>query len=229
LNTKLIIFDLDQTLVEVLEIHDATAFKLFKEFFNVEVKFSDIEYAGRSMPENFMQMGVRSGIGADVIKQKMPELLNAYERIFTEQINTNANKYILPGVLLLLESLSLTKNMVVLYTGDSRPVGEAILKATGLVKYFAKTFHATEVAVRADMVQQAINWAAEVKGRVFSGKYLVIVGDSIRDIECSRIFHTRMVAVATGFYNRERLEAELPDFVFDDFSDYRAVLKSILG
>jgi len=226
---KLIIFDLDQTLVEVLAIHDESACRLFMEFFNVCANFSDVEYAGRSMQDNFIQMGNRHGVDTTVINEKMPDLIAHYDRIFTDRIINDAAKYILPGVVPLLENLAKTDSIVVLYTGDSRPVGESILKSTGLAKYFLKTFHATEVQERADMIQQAINWAYDNKGIAFKGNNIVVIGDSIRDIECGHYFHTRTISVATGYYDIKRLAEEKPDYIFKNLEDYRAVIKAIFS
>ena len=74
-----------------------------------------------------------------------------------------------------------------------------VLKATGLGGYFRFCQYGTEVATRADMVRQAINRAEKLTGRRFAGRDIVIIGDSVRDIECGRHFHALTIAVATGF------------------------------
>jgi phosphoglycolate phosphatase len=226
---KLIIFDLDQTLVEVISFHDDAARRLFKKYFGVEARFTEVEYAGRSMPENFIQMGKQYGILPETVNAKMPELLSDYDRIFRNNIPPNARRYILPGVVPLLAELVKTDNIIVLYTGDSRPVAESILKSTGLAASFRKTFHATEVPTRADMVKQAIIWANNETRRQFLNKDVVIIGDSMRDIECGHKFNARSIAVATGAYDIKQLTAQNPDFIFKDLSEYQTVMQAILN
>ena len=56
-----------------------------------------------------------------------------------------------------------------------------------------------------------------------------MIGDTPHDIECARHFGAVAVAVATGLYRRDELEAEGPDLLFDDFSDVEDALSSSLS
>ena len=51
---KLIIFDLDQTLVDFIAIHDEAVYRLFKTLFTVEARLTEIDFAGRSLTETFI-------------------------------------------------------------------------------------------------------------------------------------------------------------------------------
>jgi phosphoglycolate phosphatase-like HAD superfamily hydrolase len=57
---KLVILDLDQTLVDFIAIHDETALELFRHFFGVDAKFTDVDYVGRSFADNFAEMARRA-------------------------------------------------------------------------------------------------------------------------------------------------------------------------
>ena len=56
---------------------------------------------------------------------------------------------------------------------------------------------------------------------------MVIIGDSVRDVECGKEFNALTIAVATGFHTREQLLAAGPDYLFDSLEDYRRVLEVI--
>ena len=71
--------------------------------------------------------------------------------------------------------------------------------------------------------------AREHTGRTFSGKSVVIVGDSVHDVGCGRSLGVRSVAVATGITSLERLAAERPDALLPDFADTERALGAILG
>jgi phosphoglycolate phosphatase-like HAD superfamily hydrolase len=116
-----------------------------------------------------------------------------------------------------------------LYTGDSRGIVEPVFAATGLGEYFTACFYGTEVKKRADMVTLAVDRAEELTGGKFAGKNIVIVGDSIRDIEVSKQFGALMIAVATGIYPEETLIGAGADYVFKNLSDYQAVIRAIEG
>jgi phosphoglycolate phosphatase-like HAD superfamily hydrolase len=77
------------------------------------------------------------------------------------------------------------------------------------------------------MVKLAINKAEKSTGREFRDKNIVIIGDSVRDIECGKLFSALTIAVATGFHSEEELLKVEPDYLFDNLKDYRKVLKAI--
>ena len=56
-----------------------------------------------------------------------------------------------------------------------------------------------------------------------------MIGDTPHDIECARHFGAVAVAVATGLYPRDELEAESPDLLFADFSDVEGALSKLLS
>ncbi len=224
---KLVIFDLDQTLVELTDVHDRVTRRTLKKVLGIDAGMSDVDYAGRTMTDSWHELARRRGISDEAYWAKVPEILSSFEADLPGAIPPDPAKYVLPGARELLEELSHTDNLVILYTGDSPGVARAILRAAGLEKYFALCFFGTEVAQRADMVRAAIKKAEESTGRQFQGKDVVIIGDSIRDVACGQVFGARTIAVATGFYSKEDLLATGPDHLVDSLRDYRAVLKLI--
>lgn len=229
LPVKLVIFDLDQTLVEVLPVHNETMCRLFMRFYGVEARFTDVDFTGRSLGENITALAHLKGIGEAILRKNLKAMLDAYDRVFVEVMPADGRKYLLPGVIALLEALQKAGAVLVLYTGDSRAVAQRICRATGLDKYFRQSFYGTEVPARADMVKQAIEWAEKDAGRQFRGKDVIIAGDSLRDIECGRQFGALTIAVATGYHSDIVLRDAKPDFLFADLADTEKVLSAIFG
>lgn len=224
---KLIIFDMDQTLIEFIEVHNKAARQLFKRIFNVDASLTEIDYAGKSLFESFHQLAVLKNITEDKFLSHKDQLLQSYEDAFARNIPVDAGKYILPGVEKLLKELAKTDNIVMLYTGDSRGIVEAVFKATGLGKYFHACFYGTEVKKRADMVALSLKKANELTGKNFGDRDIVIIGDSLRDIEVSKHFNALMISVATGVYSENELKQAGADYVFKDLSDFQQVLNTI--
>jgi phosphoglycolate phosphatase-like HAD superfamily hydrolase len=224
---KLIIFDMDQTLVDFTAIHDKAAQELFKQYFGVEVRLTEIDFAGRSLAENFLELAKSKNIPEYKIRQNSKLLLNSYETSFGKNIPLKASKYVLPGVKQLLEELLSIGHLVVLYTGDSEAIVSQVLKATSLGKYFKFSVYGTKAKTRADMARLAVKRAESLSGRKFRGKDVVIIGDSIRDIECGKEINALTIAVATGFHSAEELKKLKPDYLFNNLKDYQQVLKAI--
>jgi phosphoglycolate phosphatase len=200
---------------------------LFKRFFNVDARLTEIDFTGKSLTENFIELARLKDIPEDVIQKKSNQLLESYETTFGESLPRDAAKYILPGVKKLLSELSKTDHIVALYTGDSSQIVNQVFRATGLGRYFKFCFYGTEVKTRTDMVKLAINKAEKATGRKFRDKNIVIIGDSVRDIECGKSLGALTIAVATGFHSRKELLKAGPDYLFDNLKDYRKVLEAL--
>lgn len=224
---KLIIFDLDQTLVDFLDTHNKALRRLFLKLFRIEADFTQIDYAGRSLPDNFAELARINGISEDSVKGKMQSLLEDYDRSFIEAFPANPAQYVLPGVKPLLENLTANGDMLVLYTGDSSAIANKALTETSLKKYFRFSVHGNEFKSRVDMARKAIEKAEKLANRKFQGKDVVIIGDSIRDVECGKELGTLTIAVATGPYSKEKIARYKPDYIFENLKDYKKVLEAI--
>jgi len=226
---KLVIFDLDQTLVDLISVHDATIQELFKSYFGVNASLREIDFAGRSLTENLAELARLKGIVHSEFTGKGSLLLERYEKIFQAKIPPAASNYILPGVKPLLDELSKTSNLIVLYTGDSPGVTQRVLEATGLGKYFKFSVYGTEAKSRVDMARLAIKKAEQLTGARFKGKDIVIIGDSVRDVECGKQLNALTIAVATGFHSEQELLSKKPDYLFENLDNYQKVLNIIEG
>jgi len=226
---KLFIFDLDQTLVDLISVHDAAVQELFKTYFGVGASLHEIDFAGRSLTENFAELARLKGITPNDFAERSKPLLESYEKIFRTKLPHTAAKYILPGVKPLLEELSESGNLVVLYTGDSPSITQRVLKVTGLGRYFKFSVYGTEASSRVQLAQMAIKKAEQLTGARFEGKNVVIVGDSVRDVECGKQLNALTIAVATGFHSEAELLSKKPDYLFKNLADYQKVLEIVGG
>jgi phosphoglycolate phosphatase-like HAD superfamily hydrolase len=82
---------------------------------------------------------------------------------------------------------------------------------------------------RPSLVDVARAKAERKYGTAFAGPATVLVGDTPLDVAAGRAGGARVVAVATGPYRVEELEATDADAVLPDLRDTRAALAAILG
>src|SRR4030042_537665 len=94
---KLIIFDLDQTLVDFLPVHDEATHKLFKKIFDVDARLYEVDFSGRSLTDNFHELARLKNIPEAAFQRKIRQLVPTYETIFGESLPRDAAEYILPG------------------------------------------------------------------------------------------------------------------------------------
>jgi phosphoglycolate phosphatase-like HAD superfamily hydrolase len=74
----------------------------------------------------------------------------------------------------------------------------------------------------------AANRAKDHCGIEYQGKEIVIIGDTIHDVNCGKSIGVRSIAVGTGRnVDRAELLSAKPDQFFEDFSDFHAVIQAI--
>ena len=224
---KLIIFDLDQTLVDLHPVHEETVRRLFLTKFNIDARLTGIDFSGRSLTDNIAELARDNGIDEAQVRDSMNDILGSYERLFSSLMPPDPFKYVLPGVRQLLQHLTEAGHLIVLYTGDSRTIASTVLSAAGLDGYFRLAVYGTEARTRLDMARLAVRKAGELSGTKFSGKDVVIIGDSLRDIECARQLQALSIGVATGVHSVDDLKSEGADYVFGDLTDTVKVMQAI--
>lgn len=215
---KLILFDVDQTLVDALAHHNVAYKKAFKEVFNVDAQLTDIKFAGKIVPNIIRELGELKGIPKDVVKSKLTETVERVESFFKESVAKGEIK-VLPGVRELLEKLKERDNILGVVTGNPEGITQSILEKGKLKGYFDILVYGSEGKDRAELVGLAIAEAGRKFGEKFYGKDVVIVGDSIHDIECGKPHGSITIAVTTGFYSKEELMKHSPDYLFKDLAD----------
>lgn len=224
---KLVVFDLDQTLVDVTWLHDETMRRLFKDFFTVDARLGEIDFGGKSLSDNIIELAVLKGVSRETVTGRLKEMLEAYDELFRSRLPADASPYVLPGARRLLEELSRTEHVLALHTGSSPGTAEKVLANTGLGRYFLFAVYGTTSRSRARMVEMVLKRATELTQRSFRGEDMVIIGDSVRDVECSKRFGAVGIAVATGFHSKEELRTRKPDYLFDSLKDHREILRAI--
>ncbi|MHB8086274.1 MAG: HAD family hydrolase [Dehalococcoidia bacterium] len=225
---KLIIFDLDQTLVDFLPGHAETVRRLFSREFNIEAELTGIDFSGRSLTDNIMELARANSIDPESIRVRIDDLLAEYEQIFFSLMPSDLSGHVLPGVRQLLRRLTEEGHWIVLYTGDSPAIARKVLSSAGLDGYFRFEVFGTEAKTRLDMAKLAVSKAGRLAGTKFSGKDVVIIGDALRDVECARQLNALSIAVATGVHSVDDLKRAGADYVFKDLADTQNVVQAVM-
>lgn len=162
----------------------------------------------------------------------LPKLYDEYLKRLRKVINGPQSVELMLGVRELLEELSARPDVVLsLLTGNCQGAARLKLATHGLEKYFI--FEAGAFGDRAkhrdELPAEAVKAAKKHKGHYFAGTQVVLVGDTPSDVRCVKTIQARVLAVATGSYSHEQLQAENPDHLFNDLSDKSKILKAIFA
>src|SRR5512139_990010 len=103
---KLIIFDLDQTLVDFVQLHNEVTHRMLKKYFGIEAWLTEVEHAGRSQRDGMRALAELKGIPAKVFDSNADRMLADFGTEFAASMPADASKHILAGARELLETLA---------------------------------------------------------------------------------------------------------------------------
>ena len=212
---KLLLFDIDGTLLRShggsLRAMTKAARQLFGPTFGLE----EVDRNGRLDPEII-------GMALDLNEVRAtPQQLDAFRRLYAEELRTEVTSTrILPGVRELLTALRATEGALLgCVTGNFAEAARMKLQAVEIdADWFAANGFGEEAPSRPALVRLAIDRGASVAGDPIPGRDVIVVGDTPRDVESAKANGCTCLAVATGNYTTEVLEAAGPDAVLADLT-----------
>ena len=237
---KLVLFDIDGTLVLTGGAGIRAMNRACEELVGHGQALANIPVAGRT--DRIILTDVVRQAGHDLDDGLLEQLRDRYLVHLREEIERPGRtqnlesfgarggiKAVMPGIRELLDTLAQRADVFLgLLTGNFEAGARIKLEPTGLRPYFRLGAYGSDHIDRRQLPSLAARRAQALIGRSFQPEAVVVIGDTPHDIECARHFGAIAVAVATGLYTRESLEAERPDLLFDDFSDVEAAFAKLL-
>jgi len=212
----LVLFDLDDTLVQSHFLHIESFYKAFVSVYGVEASIEEIYSSGlttQAVVERTLEL---HKVSREEVLEKIKEAVDVMANFFEKK-----KVKVLPGVKKLLNKLSKNKDVILgVATGAAEKIGINILKNTGLLKYFPVKAFGDNIEYRREIIKNALEQAGTPK--------MVIIGDSIHDVQMAKVFNAKCIAVATGETTKQQLKAEDPDYLFNDLNNTDKVIRYIL-
>ncbi|HUG89729.1 MAG TPA: haloacid dehalogenase-like hydrolase [Planctomycetaceae bacterium] len=148
--------------------------------------------------------------------------LEAYARHLPRQLAAR-DGLVMPGIPELLDRLAARGDVLLgLLTGNFPAGARLKLEHYGLDRHFAFGGFGEKHHHRNDVARQAIvelERFARQDGHDVAACRVWVIGDTPADVECGRAINATVVAVCTGFYAMEALQAAEPDHLFVDFGE----------
>jgi phosphoglycolate phosphatase len=224
---KLLLFDIDGTLLLTGRAGEHALRVAFKERFGVDDDLSSISFAGSTDGAIARQMFAPYDIPPT--PENIADLFDGYVHHLALELPRREGT-VLPGIVALLEALHGREDCVLgLLTGNIAKGAELKLSHYGVWDFFEFGAFADDHVDRNKLGPVAHSRAVEKHGSSFEPQDVFVLGDTPRDIDCARAAGFVAVAIATGSYGKDELAAHRPDFLFEDLSDTQGVLKALLG
>lgn len=229
---KLVLFDIDGTLLSAgLAARESILAALARAYrWQPQPEHSDRQrhdFSGKTDPQIVREL-VSQAIGRERCEEGLTRALAIYLEELENRL-TPGSVVAKPGVADLLLRLAARPHVTLaLLTGNLERGARLKLEPPDLNRYFPFGAFGSDSADRYELAAIALARAENATGRRFSGKAIVVVGDSVHDVSCGRSLGVRAVAVATGPTPAARLAAENPDALLESFSDVERAVEAIL-
>jgi phosphoglycolate phosphatase len=222
---RLLLFDIDSTLVATLGAGVKALQQIIERRYGVQDDLSDIEIAGRT--DVTIATNILRKYRIEPTSENLESFLDEYVAGLAKLLPQLQGR-VLPGVREILERLKPRPDRVLaLLTGNLRRGAELKLTRYGLWQFFEFGAFADDHPDRNELGTFARQRAQERHGHDFDSAQIDVIGDTGHDIACGKAFGARTIAVGTGSWSRERLQACHPDFFFEDFSDVDGVIDTL--
>jgi phosphoglycolate phosphatase len=225
MKNKLVLFDIDGTLLHSGGAGEAALRLALRDRFGRDDDLARVEIAGRTDAGIARQIFALHGI--EPTPENLARFFDGYLHHLEKLLPQTAG-HLLPGILDLLEKLRARPCVALaLLTGNLSRGAELKLTHYGVWQFFDFGAYADDHHDRNQLGQFARARATERHGAEFAPADILVLGDTPHDIECGRAFGAVTVGIATGRYSREELAEHRPDFLFDDLSDADAVIRTL--
>jgi phosphoglycolate phosphatase len=225
MQNRLLLFDIDGTLIHSGGAGVHALRSAFKERFSVDDDLRDVEIAG--MTDSGIVVSILNKHKIPATNENVSAFLDSYVHFLSLELPRRKGK-LLPGVLELLEKLKSRPHLVLaLLTGNVSRGAQLKLEHYGVWHFFEFGAFADDHRDRNRLGPFARARAKEKHGREFAASEIDVIGDTPRDIACGRALGARTVAVATGTWRRDELAKYKPDFLIDDLSNVETVIDTL--
>lgn len=224
---KLILFDIDGTLVLTGGAGGRAMARAFADVFGLSNGLASVSMAGRTDAWIVAQIAAQCGITCD--SEIFARFHHAYIDHLLEEIHQpGPQKGVLPGVRSVLDTLAAHEAAhLALLTGNFERGAQIKLEYFDLWRYFMSGAFGDRTHDRNSLLPAAIAQVAASGGPSVQPSEVVIVGDTPLDVAVAVAAGARSLAVATGNYDVEALRASGADVVLKDLSDVEAVLDGL--
>lgn len=226
---KLVIFDIDGTLLLTGGAGKAAFDRVFAALYGIDGAWRDIHPDGRTDPSLIREL-FEKNLGRRPRPEEERRVTEAYAAAMAEEIPRSARFRLMPGVLPLLEILERRGLALLgLATGNFESTAGQKLRHAKLDRYFQFGGYGSDHAERSELTKLAVDRGLQRLGRRVAPEEILLVGDTVHDVEAGRKLGLTTVAVATGSTKRAALEAARADFVVDSFDPLAEILPIFEG
>ncbi len=218
---RLVLFDIDGTLVRTGGAGVQAFAKVFETEFNAIDGFERLKFAGRTDKSL-----LREFFGFHNIEPTEANFHRFFERyvFWLDEIMRWSQGHVCPGVREFIDGLRGLPRppLLGLLTGNIRLAAEIKLRHFQLWEVFATGAFADDHEEREGIAAIACQRGSQALNEPLRGEEVLVIGDTPHDIRCARAVGAKALAVATGTFTVEQLQQHQPDWAVQDLGQINA-------
>jgi len=221
---KLLLFDIDGTLLLTGGAGKVAFEEAFEELFEVPNAWRNLDPHGKTDPAIFDEVATRE-LGRLLTPGEFDLLMERYEDIFEERIHESPRFELMPGVVEILEHLSRDPEIfLALGTGNFERAGRMKLSRGGIEHYFHTGGFGNDAREREKILLAAVTYSEELARKSFEKSMIFVIGDTEYDIAAAKKAGLKSIAVLTNGRTRNHFKKDPPDHILEDLTDIPAFL-----
>jgi len=222
---KLILFDIDKTLVNEMK-RDGDPWQLaFKSIYGIDcpITLMQANSHGMTMKEIAIETMKNKGLKKDEILEKLDLFIESLEKFYHKSLE-NGKITLFSKIPELLQKLSDEKYILGLVTGNTKIIAFAKLKKAGIDQFFETGGFGDDSPNREELVKLALTRVKEKYSFQIDKKNIFVIGDAPKEMFAAKKNNIQAIGVATGLYSKKKLSDAGADFVLDNLQDIEKVL-----
>lgn len=224
---RLVLFDIDGTLLDCNGRTRAPLTEALEEVFGEAGPIASYDFAGRT--DDGIVRDLLAGLPPARVAAGIPRVRESFVAKLERTLDRGAMR-LLPAVEETLTGLAAADGVTVgLLTGNWEAGARVKLSRFALNRFFGFGAFGDEQPERHTLPPLALARAAEWAGRRFRAEETIIVGDTERDVECAHAHGIAALGVATGSRSAAQLESAGADWVCHNLGSADTLLALMNG
>lgn len=227
MNRKLILFDIDGTLVWTRGAGREATRHAMIEVFGTCAALDTHHFGGKTDWQTLVELLHAHGMTDADIQRRMPDY-NIVMGQHVERVIGNYPVTACPGALDLVNELRQRDDVVLgLVTGNVANAAPHKIAAAGFdPAHFVIGAYGNEAMLRDHLPALAVKRAEHYAGHSFAPRDVWVIGDTAADVSCARAIGAVVVGVKTGFGGApEEVAAAQPDYLLNDLTEFWNVIR----